>query len=60
VLEAAAAVQHQQPGGVALRQRLLCDRGLGELEVEVGEVQNSFFCGPRSAPSWGAGRPKCS
>jgi hypothetical protein len=51
-----APIQDQQAGGVALRERLLGDRRLGQLVVEFPDSQNSFFWG-----AWAGGtRPKCS
>ena len=53
---ARGAIEDEQARGVALGERLLGDAGLGQLVVEVGESQNSFFCGVAD----GGTRPKCS
>jgi hypothetical protein len=52
---AARAIEQEQPRGVAGGGGVLRD-GLGrEVVVEIGDVQNSFFCGGGS----GGTRPKC-
>jgi hypothetical protein len=56
---AAVAGQHQQARRVALGERLLRDPLGRKLVVEVGDLQNSFFCGP-AAPFAGSSRLKCS
>ena len=55
----AGAVQDQEPRGVALGEGLLGDPLGRKLVIEVGDLQNSFFCGGEATTS-GGWRLKCS
>ena len=52
---ARGSIHHQQAGGVALGGRLLRNSFRRQVVVEVGGLQNSFFCGVVG----GGTRPKC-
>ena len=49
-------IEDEQPRGIAFGEGLLGNRLFGQRIVEVGGLQNSFFCGEAT----GGTRPKCS
>jgi hypothetical protein len=51
---AGSPVEDEQARGIALGARLLGNQLRGEVVLEVGDLQNSFFCGVV-----GGTRPKC-